>query len=162
MTMTMANGMSGNVSTASIDTFLQPGITQDAFLQSLLMNKEFCSQLKATMEKMAGETFAKEAVNTVLNEISGSMQKFVLSSYKRFIGNVRDDYYSLEVEKVRTFFEERSEYILFYTEELVEKGGDMEVVTAMREMLKAGEENGEEGEITGSSGEEISNDELSE
>lgn len=133
MDNSMANGTTGRLSTASIDSFLMKSVTQDPFLQSLLMNKSFCSQLKDTMTRMAKEVFDTERTETALHNSVDMMQKAALSSYKRFYGNVSDNFYSSEVNKISAFFNERAEYILLYTEELVSQGGNTEVINAARD-----------------------------
>ncbi|MBQ9118863.1 MAG: CotH kinase family protein [Lachnospiraceae bacterium] len=128
----MHNGYLGMKTTYSIDSFLMPSVTQDAFFQSLLMNREFREQLDATMKTLAEEVFTMEKVEEALAQIGSSMEKASLSSYKRFNGNTTSDYYKAELEKIRSFFALRKEYILYYTEELVEKGGNREVIEAGR------------------------------
>ena len=48
-----------------------------------------------------------------------------ISSYKRFVGNTVDTFFSDEVKKITTFFIERGDYILLYTDEVVEEGSKL-------------------------------------
>ena len=116
---TMNNETVGFGTTSSIDTFLQEGVTKDPFLRSLLRSEEFRTQLKETMERMAEETFAVEKVQDILKTLTKEMKKLATSSYKRFFGSPSDKFFSNEVEKIELFFEERGEYILIYTDEVL-------------------------------------------
>ena len=115
----MNNETVGFGTTSSIDTFLQEGVTKDPFLRSLLRSEEFRTQLKETMERMAEETFAVEKVQDILKTLTKEMKKLATSSYKRFFGSPSDKFFSNEVEKIELFFEERGEYILIYTDEVL-------------------------------------------
>ncbi|BFK14535.1 hypothetical protein DWV84_02450 [Blautia sp. AF13-16] len=119
MDMTMDNGTTGPVSTASINTLLQPGVTEDAFFQSLLGSGEFRQQLKESMYRMADDIFPKEKAEAIVNETAHRIQKMAVSSYKRFFGNVKDDFYADEVDKILHFFNNRSKYMLHYTDEMI-------------------------------------------
>lgn len=128
----MYNGMYGGKTTYSIDSFLMPAVAEDPFFQSLLMNQEFRAQLMDTMQVLAVEVFSQEKVDEALNQVQDYMEKASLTSYKRFSGNITSDYYDSEIEKIRSFFEQRAEYILRYTEEVVAQKGNEEVIEAGR------------------------------
>lgn len=132
----MYNGSYGKKTTYSIDSFLMPSVLGDAFLQSLLMNEEFCKQLSDTMSHFVNEVFITERVDVALKQTEKLLKKASLSSYRRFFGNLTEEYYKEEIEKIRTFFELRGEYILKYTEEIVTAGGNMEAILAGREELE--------------------------
>lgn len=74
------------------------------------------------MEKFVNDVFDYTEVEKVIDNTAALMEKFTISSINRFAGNVSDDFYSSEVEKIKAFFEERGEYALFYTDEIIEKG----------------------------------------
>lgn len=160
--VSMANGATGNVATASMDTFLRPAVTGDAFLQSLLMNEEFKNQLQETMTRLVRETFSAESTNAALDKVAKNLEKYAMSSYKRFMGNAAADFYQNEVKKIKKFFEEREDYILLYTAEVVAQGGNTEVIEALRNAFEEADreaaekeaereeaENNEEGTETG-------------
>ena len=121
----MDNGMTGDLCTSSIDTFLQQSVKEDVFFRSLLVNDEFRTQLKQTMIKMQNVVFTEDNVTEKLNLISDSIGKMAISSYKRFVGNPVDTFFSDEVKKITTFFIERGDYILLYTDEVVEEGSKL-------------------------------------
>lgn len=122
MDNTMNNAVIGNYSTSSIDTYLQSGVMNDDLFWGLMKNKKFRNQLKTTMEKFVNDVFDYTEVEKVIDNTAALMEKFTISSINRFAGNVSDDFYSSEVEKIKAFFEERGEYALFYTDEIIEKG----------------------------------------
>ena len=62
------------------------------------------------------------------------MEKPVVLSYKRFIGS-KDSFYSDELASILEFFTYRKEYILLYTKEFTEAGGNTEVIEAARAAL---------------------------
>lgn len=123
---TMENGMTGQVATSSINTFLQPLVMEDILFKSLLRNEEFKKELMIVMTDMSEKVFTSNRVNDYLTEISGQMKKMVDMSYKRFSGNMGDSY-SKEVDKISNFFERRGEYILRYTKEVLSWGGSSNV-----------------------------------
>jgi len=131
----MYNGATGGKTTYSINSFLMPAVTQDAIFQSLMMNPEFRNLLLTTMQKLADEVFSMDKVDNALKEVNRLMKKASLSSFKRFHGNITSEYYEAEAAKIQGFFEQRAEYILFYTEELVAKGGDKEVIELARQAI---------------------------
>lgn len=118
MDRTMNCTSNGKVSTESIDSFLQPSVTDDKFFNSLLKNKDFCKDFYNTMKKMSETTFSTDKTNESISNLSAKVQKMALNSYKRFYGNVKDDYYSSEIKVIQEFFEKRGEYILKYTQEI--------------------------------------------
>lgn len=115
---TMSNGVSGNFCTSSINTFLQAGLNENVFFQSLLENEEFKQQLLLVMNQMILDVFSDENVSQVMSEVTSRMEKLAESSYKRFTGVIRNNFYSSETAKIKSFFEERAQYIVVYTEEL--------------------------------------------
>lgn len=123
MQNTMANGELGNVSTESIDTFLQPYFDQNAVIQSLLTNEKFRNQLSETMNQMAETEFEPTHVEQVLDNIAATNKILAVNNYQRFFGGTADNYYSSEVKKIQDFFDNREAYILNYTDEVVKEGG---------------------------------------
>ena len=61
----------------------------------------------------------KEKAEAIVNETAHRIQKMAVSSYKRFFGNVKDDFYADEVDKILHFFNNRSKYMLHYTDEMI-------------------------------------------
>lgn len=129
----MANEMTGKCSSFSIDSFLSPAVTGDAFLQSLLMNDEFKNDLSNTMRYLAETVFAGDTVENALQECKELMRKQAIATYKRFMGDCREDFYDTEVEKISEFFANRAEYILLYTDEVITAGGNLDFIKAVRD-----------------------------
>lgn len=115
---TMDNGISGNVCTSSINTFLQAGLSDNGFFQSLMKNEEFRKELVVVMRKMSHVVFTEENVDLATSEITSWIEKMAESSYKRYIGIIQNNFYDKEINKIRSFFEERANYIIVYTEEI--------------------------------------------
>jgi len=113
----------GNLSTGSIDSYLLPGVAQDPFFRALIVNDTFSGKLLDTMKELCEATFSEENTNKVMEEASSFMRKMAISSYKRFVGSPSDTFYTSEVDRIKTFFEYRKEYILLYTEEAAESRG---------------------------------------
>ena len=120
---TMGSTYSGKRSTASIDTYLQKNMAEDPFFHSLIKNKEFKSMLKETMNRMAEETFGEEAVEKAVNGVATKMQKMSTSSFKRFYGEPSDNFFANGIMIIQDFFDERAQYILLYTDEVIENNG---------------------------------------
>ena len=130
----MANSASSRLSTDSIDSYLMPSVTEDAFFRSLMQNEEFRAKLQGTMERMTEEVFAPEKAEKVLNELTAARRKVTVNNYKRFVGNMDDSAYTREVANLLEFFQNRGEFILKYTEE--EVSGERSVDTPAEETME--------------------------
>lgn len=119
MDNTMNNASTEGTTTASIDTMLQPGVTNDWILQALLANDEFKQQLLDTMTTMIDETFSEDRVAAELENITAGMEKMAAASYERFFEPAGTSFYASEIDTIKTFFIERESYILKYTNELI-------------------------------------------
>lgn len=108
--------------TATIDTYKMPEIARDEILTSLFRNQEFREQLAATMVRMSEEIFECLHVEETIKTITAKNEKMVLSSYERFYGQNGEQVYKKELENIKAFFENRTEYILYYTEEIMDMG----------------------------------------
>ena len=79
--------------------------------------------LKETMNRMAEETFGEEAVEKAVNGVATKMQKMSTSSFKRFYGEPSDNFFANGIMIIQDFFDERAQYILLYTDEVIENNG---------------------------------------
>ena len=132
MNWPIGNSMgNADTQTPSIDTFIQLSLRMDRFFQSLLMNKEFCSKLSITMDKMMSERFTQEKWESIVDDASTLMKKPTIDTYVRFYGSMKDAQYNQGVEVLRKFLMARSEYMAIYTKEIVEKGGDLKFIAEM-------------------------------
>lgn len=134
----MNNSIESKRTTATIDTYKMPEIAQDEIFVSLFRNAEFRSQLEITMKKMADEIFEYSRVETAINTISARNEKMILSSYERFYGQNADNVYKKELEDIKSFFADRAEYILLYTEEIMNMEGQWyQYIESMEEDIEA-------------------------
>jgi hypothetical protein len=120
---TMKNKEAGRAATSSVNTFLQEGVSKDIFFRSLIRNQEFRDQLMMVMTEMSEDIFRVERVNSSFSEVSAQLKKMVLMSYKRFVGSQVDTFYTSEVDNIESFFDQRMNYIIRYTEEIISPGG---------------------------------------
>lgn len=144
--------------TSTIDSFLQLTMQSDLMLQSMLMNKEFCNTLVKTMEKLCDEVFVEERCDAELEKAVNYLKKAAIATYIRFCGSDSEDYYNWITSTLGQFLAERPEYILKYTVEIADKGGDLEKAIellsemedeSLNEEETEAEENLEEGEMEG-------------
>lgn len=115
-----------SLQTPTINTYLQPGIQKDLLFQSLLMNEEFCKKLETRMKAMSSELFGTEKISEELAPIVTLMKKPTVASFRRFFGNISENMFSSDSDKIQAFFEERPEYIIKYTDDISKSGGDLE------------------------------------
>ncbi len=130
----MANSASSRLSTDSIDSYLMPSVTEDAFFRSLMQNAGFREKLQSTMERMAAEVFAPEKAERVLNDLTTARRKVTVNNYRRFVGNMDDSAYMREAANLLEFFQNRGDFILKYTEE--EVSGERSVDTPAEETME--------------------------
>ncbi len=141
-----------NKETMTMNSYLQNGLQGDILFQSLMMNKEFCQLLNSKMKAIAGSTFKEENWAKVLDETTKLIKKPYMASCARFSGSVGSQVYSNYISVIERFLSGRSEYILKYTDEITEKGGDIEKARTMSaanetaEEAADSEENADEGE----------------
>ncbi len=118
-----------------LDTFLTAEIANDAFFNSLLMNKEFCNSLTKTMDDVAQNYFNKDRYSQVIGTYSDLLKKPVVASRMRFYGGYDENSFNYGVGSIENYLQNRYEYISVYTKEIAEKGGDMAVVQVARDSL---------------------------
>lgn len=136
----MNNDIEGRRTTSTIDTYKMPELLEDKIFMSLIKNEEFREQLRITMKRMAEEIFTEEKVMASVQEISARTQKMALTSYRRFFGNATEKTYSNEIENVTEFFANRAEYILIYTDEVMEMNGQWFITESVEEERRANEQ----------------------
>ena len=124
-----------NETSYSIDTYLFGNIANDAFFNSLLMNKDFCSDLVKTMDRVSENYFKEEDWNSTLDYYSALLKKPSVESRIRFWGGYADSNYLGGVERVQKYLKNRDKYITVYTKEIAERGGDANVIQAERDRL---------------------------
>lgn len=136
----MNNEIESKRTSSTIDTYKMPELARDEILMSLIKNEEFREELQKNMNKMAEEIFAEEKVSVAMNEISERTQKMALTSYKRFFGNATEKTYNNEIEKVTEFFANRAEYILIYTDEVIDMNGKWYITESVNEERRVNEQ----------------------
>ena len=159
-TKAMANS---SVQNYPVNTFLQQGIQLDPLFQSLLMNKEFCNQMVKVMQQMADERFSQERYQEIIQKYASLMKRPAVDNYSRFYGTLSSKLFDTEIENITGFYENRSEFILLYTQELAKKGGDLQHIAEHAEELAAlaaqeQAEDSEEAAAEASSGELLDED----
>jgi hypothetical protein len=130
--------------TPTINSFLQPGVQGDILFQSLLMNEEFCKKLESRMTQMVENEYTSDMVSEKLDEVVALIKKPAIASHVRFTGTVSDGSYMMGIENIRAYFTERSEWIIKYTQELAEKGGDLERAKEIMAQNVANDESADE------------------
>lgn len=125
---TMGCNKLGDLSTSSIDTFLQKGVVDDYIFMSLRKNDEFRKQLKETMLKMQEDVFTSEIVEKEMNSITEKISKAAISSYARFSGLLDEKYYVEYKNDILSFFNERGIYMSVYVEEVCTLDGEWEQI----------------------------------
>ena len=120
---TMNNTGSDGVTTYTADSFLMETFAKEPFIQSLLMNKNFCQALSDTMSQLATDTFLTDKTDPVITKASKQIQKLAVNTDDRFYGNITKNGYDSEMENISDFFANRVNYILGYTKEIAEAGG---------------------------------------
>lgn len=121
----------------TINTYLQRGVQSDLMLQSLLMSPEFCETLENTMQELISEYITEDKWKSALDNLADLLGKPARASYTRYYGTLKEATYNSEVALIEEFLTGRAEYIMKYTSELAEKGGDLENA---RKILKEMEE----------------------
>ncbi len=144
----LANKEKGVLSTYSIDSFLMKTYAKDRFFQSLLMNEEFRKSLGGAMTHLATDNFKEDKVEVTIEEVSDYLKKMAIETEERYYGNVGGQAFNDEIENINTFFENRGKFILGYTSEVVNAGGDINVVNGTDQVSEnminqTDEENGE-------------------
>ncbi len=124
---TVLNDAQGNLTSYSIDTYLTSGFANDRFIQSLLMNKTFRDRLQARMTHFATDVFLPEKVEKQLQKTADLMEKMTVKTENRFYGNIDESDYEKVMDNIVYFFNKRGRFILGYTSEIVDKGGDEDV-----------------------------------
>lgn len=141
-----------NLQSSTINSYMQISMQSDLMFQSILMSDEFCETLVSTMQRLIDEEFTRERWTENLEELTALLKKPVKASYKRYYGIMEDSAYDNEVSLIEEFLEERSEYIMKYTTELAEKGGDLDTARKLLDGEKI-EEISEDEETTDTTGE---------
>jgi flagellar biosynthesis chaperone FliJ len=93
------------------------------------------------MEDLVFNYFSYEICSDKLDSIVDLIKKPALASNIRFTASLSDGMYSSKIQDIEAFLEERPEYIIKYTEELTQKGGD---VQKARELLAHNDSNNDD------------------
>ena len=126
-----------NQSTYTINSYLQEGVTQNKFLQSLLMNDEFCEQLEITMNQMIENNYESENAVLLVENTVNSLQKAISSSYARYSKSDISVSFTNDVATIEYFLSNRANYILGYTAEIAQNGGDLESIIEAENEVQA-------------------------
>lgn len=106
-------------SSYSINTYLNPRITENRLLLSLMRSERFQELFATTMNEVASVWFEKEQATEVLNALSSEYVDKVIATGGRFYGKMTEAAYQIRVQEIAKFIEQRNEYILRYTREFI-------------------------------------------
>ena len=85
--------------------------------RSLMRNRDFAEQFRASHEKVANEYFAWERVKPLIDAYNARISDAFILTAKRF---VFDDMRERALPGYRAFFEQRGEYALRYCDEVID------------------------------------------
>ena len=85
--------------------------------RSLMRNRDFAEQFRASHEKVANEYFAWERVKPLIDAYNARISDAFILTAKRF---VFDDMRERALPSYRAFFEQRGEYALRYCDEVID------------------------------------------
>lgn len=128
----------GNYSTAIMNTYLSPGIRDNAFFNSLLQNDSFAKEYMKTMNDLIDNYFTSERASKAVDDVKKSLYKAATESNKRF-ATVDNKQVDVELERIKSFFEKRAYYLKIYTDEYITNKGDVPGIIKESEEESEGE-----------------------
>jgi hypothetical protein len=112
----------GDYSAAIMNTYLSPGIRDNAFFNSLLQNNSFAKKYEETMDSLIEKCFTQELAVEVLGELEQNISRAVYATTLRFTSS-EVNHFSNESKKIASFFATRREYLDMYTDEYIRAKG---------------------------------------
>ena len=114
-----------SLSNYSVNTYLCPGVSGDLFFQGLLKNPEFQESFREQMHTYA-EEWTRERVAEILTPMQETYRVAVTSTAERYGIRQTEEGYLSDGETVLTYFDRRGDYILRYTQELLNQYSETE------------------------------------
>ena len=101
------------------------------------MNDEFCEQLEITMNQMIENNYESENAVLLVENTVNSLQKAISSSYARYSKSDISVSFTNDVATIEYFLSNRANYILGYTAEIAQNGGDLESIIEAENEVQA-------------------------
>ncbi len=114
-----------NLSNYSVNTYLCPGVSGDLFFQGLLKNPDFAESFHRRMQAYA-EEWTRERVEESLTPILEKYRVAVTATAERYGVRQTEEGYLADGDTILTYFDRRGEYILRYTQELLNRNSETE------------------------------------
>lgn len=114
----------GDFATPMMNTYLSPGIKDNAFFNSLLKNDSFAKEFENTMADLVKNSFTSEHANAVLDELDMTIARAVYATNQRYFSN-DINYYESAKKTIKGFFTSRERYLEMYTKEYIGQKGNV-------------------------------------
>ena len=116
--------VAGDYSTVVMNTYLTPGIRDNAFFASLLKSDTFCKAFTDKMNDLVENKLTNERATEILTSISDSIGDALVTTLQRYTTN-DVNFVDSEITRMNSFFAKRSKYITAYTEEYISLKGNV-------------------------------------
>lgn len=114
-----------SLSNYSVNTYLCPQVSGDLFFQGLLKNPDFAESFRRRMQAYA-EEWTREQVEEALTSILEKYRVAVTVTAQRYGVQQTEEGYLADGNTILTYFDRRGEYILRYTQELLNRNAETE------------------------------------
>ena len=114
-----------SLSNYSVNTYLCPQVSGDLFFQGLLKNPDFAESFRRRMQAYA-EEWTREQVEEALTPILEKYRVAVTVTAQRYGVQQTEEGYLADGDTILTYFDRRGEYILRYTQELLNRNAETE------------------------------------
>ena len=114
-----------SLSNYSVNTYLCPQVAGDLFFQGLLKNPDFAESFRRRMQAYADE-WTREHVEEALTPILEKYRVAVTVTAQRYGVQQTEEGYLADGDTILTYFDRRGEYILRYTQELLNRNAETE------------------------------------
>lgn len=114
-----------SLSNYSVNTYLCPQVAGDLFFQGLLKNPDFAESFRRRMQAYA-EEWTREQVEEALTPILEKYRVAVTVTAQRYGVQQTEEGYLADGDTILTYFDRRGEYILRYTQELLNRNAETE------------------------------------
>ena len=114
-----------SLSNYSVNTYLCPQVSGDLFFQGLLKNPDFAESFRRRMQAYA-EEWTREQVEEALTPILEKYRVAVTVTAQRYGVQQTEEGFLADGDTILTYFDRRGEYILRYTQELLNRNAETE------------------------------------
>ena len=114
-----------SLSNYSVNTYLCPQVSGDLFFQGLVKNPDFAESFRRRMQAYADE-WTREHVEEALTPILEKYRVAVTVTAQRYGVQQTEEGYLADGDTILTYFDRRGEYILRYTQELLNRNAETE------------------------------------